>query len=209
MDYQQRLQIITTKLNTFLREYQRPEHLTTELALQEIRRSADAVNKRIAASIEADGLRNSLEEICQIVAENHRGRDWPVTQEFAKACDSFAKTPAVKEFVQAQPEFKLDPLQRAADRMNAGESVGDGFLYGRSAVELLETGMVSKDTMRQYRSQLYFDAKKAWGDEQAVRMENAMIQRHDAAIELVAAVADETGRKSMAESGFTPRTFGQ
>lgn len=106
-------------------------------------------------------------------------RAWPTKGEVGSICSNMRKETAQSSGVKA-PDPK-DELQVMADRINAGEFVGDGFLYGRQAVDLLRNGLVSGDTMRKYRSALYFSMKDAWGEEKARQVEATLIAKHDAA----------------------------
>ena len=87
--------------------------------------------------------------------------------------------------------FKVDPIEATAARMNANDGVGDGWLYGRNAVDLLKSRLVGADVMRRYRSTLYFSLKKVYGDRIAVDMERRFIDRHEAAEKLERAISQE------------------
>lgn len=103
---------------------------------------------------------------------------WPTVSEVGAACSNVNKSRSLSGQRQSVTTI---PATIVARRMNAGETVGDGWLYGRDAVVLIKTGDVSSDLMRRYRSALYFSAKKLHGEEKARLMEEAWIARHDAA----------------------------
>lgn len=77
--------------------------------------------------------------------------------------------------------MKVDRFEITANRMKAGEPVGEGYLYGADAVELIFRGLVDEPTMRKYRSAAYFNRKSIYGHDAAVSWEEAAKQRHDAA----------------------------
>lgn len=180
MDYQLRMRQITEHLNDFLRRYRRPDHLDAEQSLIELRSMAEAVNKRIAASVDGPELGDRVRDIFQCLAETYRGKDWPKVADFVAAVKDTHKPVRSETSERRAPEYIM------ADRMNAGEGVGDGWLYGRLAVTLMATGLVSQETMRQYRSALYFSTKDVLGKHPAGvaetnRREAEWIARHEAA----------------------------
>ena len=66
-------------------------------------------------------------------------------------------------------------------KMGRGDPVGEGWLYGRSAVELIVGGHVTEETMRRYRSAAYFSRKSVYGTEPARKWEDEAKARHEAA----------------------------
>lgn len=105
-------------------------------------------------------------------------RAWPTKGELGSVCSNLRK----EQGGAGGPEWSLEPSAIAARRMNAGEVVGDEWIYGRRCVEVMETGEVSQDTLRAYRSGYFFALKKSLGDGEAARkIEAQMIAKHDAA----------------------------
>lgn len=100
---------------------------------------------------------------------------WPTVNEVGSACISANKEAAKKAPSQ---EFSLDPIVVNARRMQRGEAVGDGYLYGRDAVQLLRDGHVSEEIMAKYRSAWFFNAKDVWGEEIARKIERGMRAKH-------------------------------
>jgi len=109
---------------------------------------------------------------------------WPTVSEVGAACSNINKSVALGS--QRKGVMKSPPEIMAA-RMNAGEDVGDGWIYGRGAVEVMRTGQVSQETMRKYRSALYFAFKDFYGEDIAKAREADWIARHEAAESLEAA----------------------
>lgn len=73
----------------------------------------------------------------------------------------------------------MDRFEITGNRMAAGEPVGEGYLYGADAVELIARGLVDEPTMRRYRSAAFFHRKDIYGHDAAVAWEDAAKQRHD------------------------------
>lgn len=105
---------------------------------------------------------------------------WPTVAEVGAACSNMNKHHALNN-PKARHAGQKSPMQIAADRMNAGDAVGDEWLYGRNAVELIHAGLVGPDIMRGYRSALYFSAKAVYGEEIAKRREADWIAKHESA----------------------------
>lgn len=118
-----------------------------------------------------------LERVTSQLDYQQKTRSWPTVSEVGAVASNINKANPSHQ----GSEWTLDPLKIAAKRINGGEAVGDEWLYGRRAVELLASGEVHMDTLRPYRSSLYFRAKKLYGEEQARAMEADWIARHESA----------------------------
>ena len=106
------------------------------------------------------------------------GRMWPTEKEIAQV--GKATNERLRQMSpQPQSTFRLDPAEMAARRMSQGEAVGEGWLYGVSACELIARGLVDEATMRKYRSEAYFSRKRAYGEEKARQWEDEAKARHE------------------------------
>ena len=114
------------------------------------------------------------------LSEDATTRAWPSEGEVKKAAGSLRGIVSVKP----ADGDETDAVAVAGKRMAANEAVGDEFMYGRRAVELLRRGFVDLVTMRRYRSGLYFSAKNVYGEATARKMEAEWIARHEAAEKL-------------------------
>lgn len=196
MEYEARMKLIAGELNGFLRRYKRPDHLDNDQALIEIKAMATAVNKRIQSGLSQSAVLSKLDSAFQEVAELFRGREWPKPALFVEAMANVNRS-APSGDVTAD-DWVLDPIQIAADRINAGDAVGDNWLYGHDAVSLMRSGMVSKETMRKYRSAMYFKTKDVIKNEaEARRREDLLIRKHEAAENLF----DHRGNKGFSAAG--------
>lgn len=179
MQFQDRVRIITAKLNDFLRRYKRPDHLDQSEALNELREMAEELNGLMPASFSPEDLAARIDAALRHIRQTYKGRAWPTVSHMVDAMDRVAKLSGAPAIQGADaPKWAMDSMATAARRMNAGEPVGDEWLYGRNAVRLTRSGLVPSDTMRQYRSALYFAAKDATGHDIAVRMEESWRKRH-------------------------------
>ena len=103
-------------------------------------------------------------------------RAWPTVHELAAVCSNRRKSDASspgKDDVQ-------DRFERAAIRINNGDPVGDLWIYGNHAHELVQRGLVRESQLVEYRSGLFFAMKDAWGEDHARAVEAEFRRRHDA-----------------------------
>ena len=85
LTYEARISRIVAALNDFLRQFKAPEHMDERTALERIRLTAEAMNKRLPAGIGQEGLADRLSDAFVAVIEKHRGRDWPNVEVFVSA----------------------------------------------------------------------------------------------------------------------------
>lgn len=111
------------------------------------------------------------------LAEDAKTRAWPTEGEIKSAARAIRPTQS-RTVVEGD---EIDPVKIAAGRINRGEAVGDSWLWGRLALELLASGEVSLAQIRAYRSAVYFAEKKMIGDEVAKAREEQRGDRHRAA----------------------------
>lgn len=202
MDYSQRMHLIASELNEFLRRFKRPDHLDNDQAMLEIKATCTAINKRMQSGLDRVAVLDRLRDAFQDVCENFRGTGWPKTAVFVTSMESINRHKAPVEVKSAQGGLVVDPIAIACRRMNAGELVGDDWIYGRRCHELMASGEVSQDTLRKYRSAIYFSFKDVWGEDTARRLEAEMIARHEAAAVTFA------GDKRLKAPTYMPKTFG-
>lgn len=181
MQFQDRVRLITAKLNDFLRLYKRPDHLDQNGALVELREMAEEMNALMPTSFGPEDLAGRINDALRFVRQTYKGRAWPTVSHMVDAMERVATRKGAVAATDEAPKWQLDPLAIAARRMNEGEQVGDGWLYGRDALRLMASGLVPAETFRKYRSALYFDAKAKSGEDSARTMEANWIARHEAA----------------------------
>lgn len=174
MNYNERIRSAATLVTEFLRQYQRPSHLDNDAALREISAIAEEVNALISTSLSPDAFRARINEACRHLRKTYTNRQWPMPAHFVKAMEATTPKPETQEIgLEA-----TDTMQIMANRMNAGEHVGDGWLYGRNAVRLMQSGMVTEHTIAKYRRALRSSAEHTGGKEYADMLEARWVQRH-------------------------------
>lgn len=173
---------ISKRLAGFLDRKAAPRHLTgegRESALDAETAELTSVAAR-AAPRDPDYLRdwwpvfeNALNEAC--------GRSYPTIREIRDAAKR-ASAERQRPSGNSAPSTKLDDVAITARRMRAGEAVGEEWLYGRLAVEMIARGEVDQATMDRYRSAAYHARKHAYGADKAQAWEVDAKARHAAAI---------------------------
>lgn len=110
-------------------------------------------------------------------------RTWPSVQELGAACSNVRKENP-QRISSAMPEVDLSPEGINSRRMMSGQPVGEGWLYGRQACDLIAKGIVTQEVMQRYRSGAFFARKAMYGEEAALRWEAEAKERHEAAKEI-------------------------
>ena len=176
MDYQARMRMTMEQVNFFLRAFQRPTHLDEEAALGVIRAMSEEINNRICTSLDQSAFHDRVGKALRHLRTTYTQRSWPTVAHFVKAME---QTQARSAPVDARQPLEIDSMTLAAQRMNAGERVGDTYIYGTLANELLASGAVSQETMQGYRSALFFAAKDVLGQSGAEKLEADLKARAD------------------------------
>jgi len=107
-------------------------------------------------------------------------RAWPTKSEVATACTDFRKQAGRQDVGQATA---IDMTAEAitARKMQRGENVGEGWLWGRNAVEMIRRGLVDRETMEAYRSGAFLARRAQYGEASALAWEAEAKARHEEA----------------------------
>lgn len=141
---------------------------------------ADAMLAIVNKYAPSQGYAEWLDKVLTELTEGMTTRSWPAPGELVKACKSRVEH-------RAKPkgeDWKLDECAVIGAKMKAGDAVGEGWLYGRSAVDLIKRGLVDYETMTAYRSAAFLRRKEVQGEESALRWEVEAKARHEIAKEM-------------------------
>lgn len=108
-------------------------------------------------------------------------RSWPTTAELAEACSDILKDDPKSPRAEG---LDMRPEAITARRMEKGEPVGESWLYGRQACELIASGLITKAQMDAYRSGAFLQRREAYGEAEAIAWEAEAKQRHEDAREI-------------------------
>lgn len=110
----------------------------------------------------------SLGEMC--------GGMWPTEKEITDAGRKHVR--AVRS---EAADTDMTPAAINARRMERGEAVGEHFIWGSGAVEMIAGRLVSEDVMTRYRSAWFFGLVEVYGEDKAREIEGKAKARHEAA----------------------------
>ena len=92
-------------------------------------------------------------------------RAWPTKGELGAVCSNMRKQSGGKAAASAtaQSGWGTDTYEIIGARMRRGDAVGEGYLYGREACEIIKRRLVTNETMAAYRSIAYLSRKQMYG----------------------------------------------
>ena len=184
MHYQDRIKAAAIIITDFLRQYQRPPHLDNEAALREISAIAEEVNGLSPTTLSPDEFKGRVMDACRILRQTYTQRAWPMPAHFIKAMEAVAAKVNKAAAADAKVATFDSAQQIAAQRIIEGEPVGDGWLYGRLALDLLRDGLVSEAEIDRYRQALRRSLERVYGPDKAGLTVARLEQRHRDAIEV-------------------------
>lgn len=143
-----------------------------------MQREAERLTAVLVKFAPSEGYLGWVDSVLEQVAYQMKTRAWPTVAEIGAACSNARK--AGRNDGGPQPTA-LDVYEIAAMRMKSGEAVGEPYLYGREAVEMIARGLIDEATMTKYRSAAFFARKQAHGEESALLWEAEAKERHESA----------------------------
>lgn len=186
MQYQDRIRIAASVVTDFLRQYQRPSHLDNDAALREISTIAEEVNALASTSLSPEDFKARIIEACRQLRKTYMQRTWPTPAHFIKAMELVA-IKANRTVTRDDPVTSLPTSsQLVAKRIIDGEPVGDSWLYGKMALQLLSEGLVSQADIDRYRDGLRKSAEEVYSQGQVAEMFERLENRHADAIAVAA-----------------------
>tara|TARA_B100001939_G_C16941311_1_gene618412 strand:+ start:2380 stop:2847 length:468 start_codon:yes stop_codon:yes gene_type:complete len=89
----------------------------------------------------------------QNLLSNLETRTWPTAKEISKSAKAIA--PKRPEFRELQPEkYEPNELKINADRINNGEQVGESYIIGTLAEQMVRVGLVQEAQLQPYKEYL-------------------------------------------------------
>jgi hypothetical protein len=130
----------------------------------------------------ADAWAAFIDEALDNCAMLMKARVWPTQNELGAAFRNHRKeSPRAFGGGFGTPAHNSDPASIVAARMDRGEAVGEDWLYGISACEMIARGLVDRQTMEAYRSGAFFARKTFYGEENARAWEDQAKSKHETA----------------------------
>lgn len=174
-DRKRRESFLTEKLTAYLGRKAAPRNLPQRAATE----TMAALERCLGRYAPKEGYEDWWPRFEDRLEEDSKTWAWPTVGEIKAAAMAITE-PSERRISQADD---VNPLRNAAKRMENGEPVGDGYLYGRLAVDLIAEGLVDEATMRRYRSGLFGMLESTYGEAKALEMEAKLKERHNDARE--------------------------
>lgn len=168
---------VSARLTRFLERRQIPRRIEGKEAAtrDEIKALSDAVYR--SAPRDTQALAAWWPAFERALGEIGSGL-WPTEREIKDA----AKIATAERPVRSgQASEQTDAVAITAQAMDAGRAVGEGWLYGRNAVELIRRQLVTREVMTAYRSGAFLARREIYGEAAALQWEAEAKARHDAA----------------------------
>lgn len=129
----------------FLSSYSSPRGLSEDAKVSQIKNIADAFARRLPVG-DISRYEADIEKTFTAIRDDHKGYAWPVQSEFVDAMPKGTAHSGPK-----LQQYRPDEKEAMAKRMNAGEAVQEGWVWGGSSWPLVAGGMVPRDVMESYR----------------------------------------------------------
>lgn len=148
-----------------------------------------ALVKTLVRIAPVQGYQDWWDDFSDRLAEQADTRAWPTQNEMIKA-SRVAKRPFIqgdeRECWVQKPDgsWEMDEAMHVAQKIRAGEPVGDEWLWGRSCAHMQRKHSVTDEELRPYRSALFFADKSLTDETTALRREAERKARHAAALDL-------------------------
>ena len=170
---------ISNTFSRWLKRYSPPLSMRDDLQTQQD--EANALLRTLLKFAPANFHGVWLEGILERLSDQMKTRAWPTQNEIGAVCSNTRKERVNRPGSVADDEWTLDPHLITSKRMKNGEAVGEGWLYGRMACELIQRGLVDQETMTRYRSAAFFARKDIYKEEAALAWEAERKAAHESA----------------------------
>ncbi len=167
---------IARQFQDWLQRYSPPQGIKSNPKAMQA--EAEALLKVVLRFAPQDGYNGWVDDALTQCAYAMKTRAWPTVNELGAACSNRRKEGREAFTDNTQPK---DDVERFAARIHAKQPVGDAWLYGRNAWEMMQRGLVTDADLQPYRSALFFAMRDNWGQERAIAVEAELKRRHELA----------------------------
>ena len=168
---------ISQRLNEWLDRLAVPFHLRDKP--EAAQKEAEALLRMVLKYAPKTDYVAFVNRICDLLDSRMKDRKWPSPHDMGAACANVAKDAAKDSAVAS--DLDNSPEAITGRRMARGEPVGEGWLWGRAAVDLIAGQHVTREVMDRYRSGAFLARREAYGEEAALAWEAEAKARHDSA----------------------------
>lgn len=152
LNYEERKHIIAMWLKELLSRYEVPKAYDKIKAREEMVFMVEDINSELPSKVNDGYLKVCLGNIAQHIRKHNISRTWPTIKNFMTAIREIEKPEP--ELNSDLSEFSLCPIQISAKRIKLREPVGDYYIIGGGAKQLLDQGLVSQADIEHYKKSL-------------------------------------------------------
>jgi hypothetical protein len=146
MKFEERRDFALGEISTFLERYTPPRGMTQEAQDATVLSIAEAMARRLPDTGQ-DEFRANLEKVLEKVADTHSSYAWPPQGVFVDCL------PTSQGSGRAPLQtFKADDIQIAVKKMERGDGVSEGVVWGNLGIRAVNSGEVSQETLDEYRA---------------------------------------------------------
>lgn len=145
MTFEERVRLANVEAVLFLDQMVPPRGVSDEKLAGIIEGIADAFARKLPLSTR-EGFSEAMQKTFTAVKDNHKGYSWPSQADFVSAIPKGSSGKAAPATFEP-----TDHLERIGRLMAQGESVNEGYIWGRQSGLLTGNGIVSRDVMDSYR----------------------------------------------------------
>lgn len=174
MTYEERITIIKEELATLLSEYAPPKHLEDPAAqAKSVDTAARMLNQMFPNDTTDDHIRGVIDRASLRIKQTHKTNSWPKSADIAAAVKG-----GISAEIRPTSIRTTSHLEANALRMKANEPVGDGYIFGRNAVEMLEQNLITEELRQHYRKGYMRSLEDVYGHETAASMIRRLDYKH-------------------------------
>jgi hypothetical protein len=154
MKYDYRIELVKKELENILSSYAVPVHMRHDEAAKqsEIKVIAKAVNQIFPSDTTREVIEGAFSRAELKIKAAHMSRTWPKGADIVTAIQySLARADYLPH---VSTNWHPDPKIINAQRIKKGEPVGEFYIYGKMADELIRDGLVTEHDLQPYKEYL-------------------------------------------------------
>lgn len=152
MNYDQRKRMISEWLINTLKRYEVPPHMDEDACREEMVLMVEDINSEIP-KINESGMRYLLEKVAQFVRKNQASRKFPTINIFTKGVKEYRDKMSDDLLIHEAPR-ELDAHLINAKRIKNMEDVGEEWVIGFGAKQLIERNLITHEDLAPYKNYL-------------------------------------------------------
>ena len=154
MNYDYRIQLVKKELENILSSYAVPVHIRhdEDAKQNEIKIIAKAINQIFPSDTTKEVIEGAFSRAELKIKAAHMSRTWPKGSDICTALKHSMAT--AEDLPSVSPNWYPDPKIINAQRIKKGEPVGEFYIRGKMADELIRDGLVTEHDLQPYKEYL-------------------------------------------------------